>query len=617
MIFNKLFKIFKTKFKKQWFSLIELVVVISILTILWTIGFINFKDFTLNARDSVRITDVKSIQKSLSLYIIKSWKYPEPTNLKDITYSWAVVWSQWTFWDSTFRNVSILNSKPVDPLKSIDYTYSVTSDRSEYELAWILESSVLSSNNFFINKTYANSNTIRANSVWSYNGIATKLSTWWVDYILALPSIITNNLTQTDLEQIILTKSLVYNNYWNLPINFSWVLSSSSQSFDFIPNKLVIYSWSINDMLDTVNQIKLLQNLKEAYSGTILLNNNEELKKIEETYIDSLNPSSRAKLLACNIVNFSLRYFVSCNDIDFITYYITTILHLDITNLPWTTVSSVFQTPSWNIWFWTNDWVWFYNWNDWIIYNKQNSWLISNIILAVAQSSNWDIWFWTNQWISVFNWTTWSSLNTHNSWLINNHILQIYTWVDWKIWIWTNAWVSTYDSWIWQDYTKQKTWLSSNHVNSIYEDNLWNIWFWTQQWLDKYTNWHITSYNIHNWLPSNNITYIMQDSNNNMWFWTNLGVSKYNRSTFTTKNVLNTLLWLASNNITYIYQNSNNWDLWFWTDAWASKYKESTNTWRVYNILNQLSWNIIKSISQNTNWDIIIINNWWADTITN
>jgi len=127
------------KSKKQWFTLVELIVVITILAILWTIAFISFQGYTLNARDWVRMTDLNNIKMSLELFYSQKWFYPDPTNGVNMTYSWATAWQQGTFWDTTFRNVDKLDKKPVDPLTGNEYTYSVTYLKNEFQLWAIAE----------------------------------------------------------------------------------------------------------------------------------------------------------------------------------------------------------------------------------------------------------------------------------------------------------------------------------------------------------------------------------------------------------------------------------------------------------------------------------------------
>ena len=62
---------------KKGFTLVELIVSITILAILWTIAIISFQWYTKNSRDSVRIADVNNLQTWLELFQVKSWKYPK------------------------------------------------------------------------------------------------------------------------------------------------------------------------------------------------------------------------------------------------------------------------------------------------------------------------------------------------------------------------------------------------------------------------------------------------------------------------------------------------------------------------------------------------------------
>jgi prepilin-type N-terminal cleavage/methylation domain-containing protein len=64
--------------KKQnnslWFTLVELIVVITILAILWTIAFISLQWYSAQARDSKRLSDIQNIKSSLELFSINTWK---------------------------------------------------------------------------------------------------------------------------------------------------------------------------------------------------------------------------------------------------------------------------------------------------------------------------------------------------------------------------------------------------------------------------------------------------------------------------------------------------------------------------------------------------------------
>lgn len=68
----------KTRPDKLGFTLIELIVVITILAILWTIAFVSIQWYSAQARDSKRLSDIQNIKKSLELFSLNTWKYPLP-----------------------------------------------------------------------------------------------------------------------------------------------------------------------------------------------------------------------------------------------------------------------------------------------------------------------------------------------------------------------------------------------------------------------------------------------------------------------------------------------------------------------------------------------------------
>ncbi len=71
--------------KKQAFTLVELIVVITILAILSTVAFVSFQWYAQLSRDSVRLSDMKSMEKVLKLYHLTQWEYLDP-------------FEQWTSW---------------------------------------------------------------------------------------------------------------------------------------------------------------------------------------------------------------------------------------------------------------------------------------------------------------------------------------------------------------------------------------------------------------------------------------------------------------------------------------------------------------------------------------
>ena len=91
--------------KTKAFTLVELIVVITILAILWTIAFISLQWHSENARDSVRISDMKNIEKWLELMLTKRWTVSLPEDKVDIIANWTVFAYQWYAWKTTLQNI--------------------------------------------------------------------------------------------------------------------------------------------------------------------------------------------------------------------------------------------------------------------------------------------------------------------------------------------------------------------------------------------------------------------------------------------------------------------------------------------------------------------------------
>ena len=289
---------------KKGFTLVELIVVITILAILWTIAFISFQWYTKSSRDSVRISDSKNIEKALELYKLQTWEYPAPEEWVAITYSWAEVWTQWIAWTDVVRNLDKLNKVPRDPLTWNEYTYSRLNTKKEFEIWAALEWSPVVYNFDkldLINKSYANDikSIATAYVIWSYNWQIAKVSTWSTTYILAVPTIINWDLNLTDIIEIISAKKLVYNWYWNLPSSYTWTIFEMDWWFDYSETWwIVVYSWSISNLeTDEDARLELISNLQDVYSWTIL-ENTWNIKQLVETDIDTEDPSDEAKILA-------------------------------------------------------------------------------------------------------------------------------------------------------------------------------------------------------------------------------------------------------------------------------------------------------------------------------
>lgn len=296
---------------RKWFTLIELIVVISILGILWTIAFISLQGFSKNTRDATRISDLDSIKKVLSLYQLKENQFPIPTNWIDITFSWWTVWTQWIFWDKTRKvlwNQWQISTIPKDPLTWNEYTYSLLNTQNEYELAAVLEWTSLS----ILPPTYAWSSIWYSYIKWNYNKIMAKVNTWAIDYVLALPTIINWDMSILDSLEIINNNKLAYNWSSNLPSSYSGSIFNmvwESDNYSLVNSwNIILFSWSLDDlMIDNTQQVLLLEKVKEIYLWTYVIWKNNIITNISKLTINTTFPTNNDKYIASTTIKYALK----------------------------------------------------------------------------------------------------------------------------------------------------------------------------------------------------------------------------------------------------------------------------------------------------------------------
>ena len=129
--------------KKKAFTLVELIIVVTILAILATISFSSFGWYAWEARDSLRISDLKSISKAFEIWIASWNKLPNPDNIisrEKIDSISELFWNKWDFWENSYLEVKRLSNLPVDPSdKNKKYKYFLSEDKKYYYLETDLE----------------------------------------------------------------------------------------------------------------------------------------------------------------------------------------------------------------------------------------------------------------------------------------------------------------------------------------------------------------------------------------------------------------------------------------------------------------------------------------------
>ena len=447
---------------KKAFTLVELIVVITILAILWTIAFISLQWYSAQARDSKRVSDINNIKTSLELFSINSWKYPKPDNFVTVKYDTQDLWYQWTVWNQVSTNLSRnLNEKPTDPLTEMPYVYSRTYGGNEYELLSIYESDLVSFNSplplgegLGVRALKA-ANTNYPKISGNYNWVYVKAGTTY----LPTPSIV--NALNTDLDL-----SLVENVDWlSSQITTWWENNISNAWFESSTWKLTwmtieVFTWELDTDKgedEWWNKVVLANALIDAYSWTDLANN-----WVYKTIVNSTD-------LISLVDEFIL------NEDDFSNSTISTIPSCDETTAPFVIFDTVNSSP--NITFSNENMVatWFSSLSYKSGFVKSDIWVVEFEVLDLGWTAE-AILLWVSDWIwdpDLYITTTWAlnqivlssnwNIIKRTSW---NYIFLVESWWTWTYSFWDRIWIK-YDS----------TYVYF-YVNGILKNQI-EHWYWT------------------------------------------------------------------------------------------------------------------------------------------
>ena len=293
------------------FTLVELIVVITILAILWTIWFVSFLGYGVTARDTVRVSDINSIIKVVELYKLQEWVYPPVSNPVNVTFSGSTIWQQWSFWEETRQFARRISETPIDPLTLNEYAYSKTNATQEYQVWAIVEksSSLWFTPDIIQTETYAAAPILSkfATSVtkWNYNGkfITHRENKGTINeqiYVLWVPSILSTDIVDVSLLDIILNGRFVYEWGFNAPSTYAdrvdtsrvWEYTPSDVSWDI----QVIYSWTLDSFNTWTWKLEFISNVQDYYAGTDVENSSSF--QSEFWSLDTVNNPSGAIELA-------------------------------------------------------------------------------------------------------------------------------------------------------------------------------------------------------------------------------------------------------------------------------------------------------------------------------
>jgi len=127
---------FKSKNKKG-FTLVELLVVVSIIGILSSLSMVSVNIARTRARDAKRKADMSQVQLALYLYYDDNLHFPITDMFPDNA---EANWDSLTeSLDSTETGVLYMQRVPIDPNNIYPYIYGYNSDGTEFYLRYYLE----------------------------------------------------------------------------------------------------------------------------------------------------------------------------------------------------------------------------------------------------------------------------------------------------------------------------------------------------------------------------------------------------------------------------------------------------------------------------------------------
>lgn len=123
--------------REKGFTLIEILVVMTIMGILASVGLANFRSSQIKARDVKRKSDLSEVQRGLEMYYNDYGAYPAENQGKIKVSGDVLVWGSDSMEDS--KGTIYINILPNDPTGNPEYCYSVSDTGSYYKLYAKLE----------------------------------------------------------------------------------------------------------------------------------------------------------------------------------------------------------------------------------------------------------------------------------------------------------------------------------------------------------------------------------------------------------------------------------------------------------------------------------------------
>jgi type II secretory pathway pseudopilin PulG len=470
-------------YNKKWFTIIELLVVITVLSILGAIWFTSYISYISSSRDSSRLSQIIMINKGFQLYT--KWLLPLPDNKATIYANWSIIWYQWYVWENILLELWV-NEWWRDPLDNSYYTYLIDTKQKNIQLLTFLEdeNDLWVSYNTLFNQANANDYTERfplayGSKLWilveSWTNTPIQensiLLTSWLDVVT------TTNYYKAylDTDKFISWTWLVLQKIQQ-SINYEWVWFSAPRD---CPEGFIKVPWNID-----FNQPGFCVMKYEAtYEDATVPTSNRwwSLNWNTMHYIERKVPVSKAWLYP--IADVSQSWAIeSCKSM-WAGYHL-------ITNNEWMTIARNIESV-WSNWSWKSTGSWYiYNW-----VSNTSMWCTWATTKAVYTLLTRD--FWTTTW-----WWFWNALcdskrqltlsNSEIIWDLSGNVREHVNWANTLNSVWNDFatmpwnicwWDSIYYSFAWNDwvlecnfvspYSYAKFWPKTANLNAY--NGIWRL----------------------------------------------------------------------------------------------------------------------------------------------
>ncbi len=172
-------------FQKKAFTLVELIVVITILAVLSTIWFVSYSWYLAWTRDTNRISQLKAISDWLHLFWTNH-NLPNPDDKIDIEANSTLIAYQGYAWKNTLETITY-STPGLDPKDKTYFSYYLTRDKKYFQLMAFLEEEDNLQTAGIFNKTNAVDYSIRYPTVF---GDKLGILTWtWADLNIPIQEI--------------------------------------------------------------------------------------------------------------------------------------------------------------------------------------------------------------------------------------------------------------------------------------------------------------------------------------------------------------------------------------------------------------------------------------------